>query len=812
MKRLFKVLFILLMVLLTVLAIAVAAGVWHARTKLPQRSGSLALTGLQAPVQVNWDERGVPHLQAQNEADLYRALGFLHAQDRLFQMEMVRRLARGELAEILGPKLVDTDRLFRTLELRSHAEESVKRVDRNSPAWQALLAYLDGINEFQDTRPLPLEFELLGIQPQHYTPVDTLAVAGYLAYSFAAALRTEPVLTYARDQLGPDYLQVFDLDWQPLGVVGPMAQRTRPQRRSPALAQADWSALARVAEVSQQAMDLAGVPLYEGSNAWAISGRRTASGKPLLAGDPHIAFSLPAVWYEAHLNAPGFELYGHFQALNPFALLGHNQQFGWSLTMFQNDDMDLVALKTNPANPRQIAYQGQWVELRSRSELIQVKGAEPVSVTLQRSPHGPVINQAFPDNLGTSPVALWWTYLETENPVMDAFHELNRADTLAKARSAASKIHAPGLNVVWANAAGDIGWWAAAKLVQRPLNVNPSFILDGGTAQADKPGFYRFADNPQEENPARGYIMSANHQPVPRSGVPVPGYYNLYDRARRLDQLLRSRSEGWTPEHSQALQLDVQTDYAARVLRPLLPLLREMARDSVERSLVDQLGEWDGRHEPGSIAPTVYNQFLYELAQAAMADEMGKAQFANLLRTRAIDYALPRLAADPASPWWDNRRTEKKENRNDIVLQAWQATLSHLQELRGVSLPGWTWGKNHTVMHAHPLGRIKPLDLLLNVGPLEAPGGRELPNNLAQPLGPAPWSVTYGPSTRRVIDFAAPARAQGINPVGQSGVLFDAHYKDQAQDYIAGRYHPMHLDAADVNKATRSTLLLLPAP
>ena len=809
MKRLFKVLFVLLMVLLTALAIAVAAGVWHARSKLPQRSGNLALHGLQAPVQVNWDERGVPHLQAQNEADLYRALGFLHAQDRLFQMEMVRRLARGELAEILGPKLLDTDRLFRTLELRAHAEQSIQRADRNSPAWQALLAYLDGINEFQDTRPLPVEFGLLGIQPQHYTPVDTLAVAGYLAYSFAAALRTEPALTYVRDQLGPDYLRVFDLDWQPLGVLGPMAQRPRGQR-PPRLSQTDWQSLARVAEVSQQALELAGVPLFEGSNAWAIAGSRTTSGKPLLAGDPHIAFSLPAVWYEAHLNAPGFELYGHFQALNPFALLGHNQQFGWSLTMFQNDDMDLVALRTNPARSSQVAYQGQWVELRTRTELIQVKGAEPVSVTLQRSPFGPVINQAFPDSVGQAPVALWWTFLESENPVMDAFHELNHADTLAKARSAASKIHAPGLNIVWANAAGDIGWWAAARLVQRPYNVNPTFILDGATAQADKPGFYRFADNPQEENPARGYIMSANHQPVPRSGVPVPGYYNLYDRARRLDQLLRTRSTGWTVEHSQALQLDVTTDYGPRVLGPLLPLLRAMAgEDPVQRALVDQLAVWDGSHGSDSIAPTVFNQFLYELARAAMADEMGP-QFANLLRTRAIDHALPRLVADAASPWWDDRRTGKPENRNDIVQQAWQAALSHLRETRGISLPTWTWGQNHSVVHAHPLGRIKPLDLLFNVGPLPAPGGRELPNNLAQPLGPAPWSVTYGPSTRRVIDFAAPGEARGINPVGQSGVLFDAHYGDQARDYLAGQYHPMHLDAQAVRRATRSTLQLLP--
>jgi penicillin amidase len=808
MKRIAKVLSILLIVLLTAVLVALGAGAWHARGKLPQRSGTLALRDLQAPVQVHWDERGVPHLQAQNQADLYRALGFVHAQDRLFQMEMVRRLARGELAEILGPKLLDTDRLFRTLELRPRAEAMAQRIDRSSPAWLNLQAYLDGINEFQDTRPLPVEFEVLAIQPQPYTAADTLAVAGYLAYSFAAALRTEPALTYIRDQLGTDYLQIFDLDWQPLGVVGPQAQ----QQARPALERADWPALARLSEVSHEALALAGVPPFEGSNAWAIAGTHTSSGKPLLAGDPHIAYSLPAVWYEAHLSAPDFELYGHFQALNPYALLGHNRQFGWSLTMFQNDDMDLVALKVNPADANQVWHQGQWVELQSRREIIAVKDAEPAVLTLRRAPQGPVINQAFPDSLGPTPVAMWWTFLETENPILEAFYELNRADSLPKARSAASKIHAPGLNVVWSSAAGDIGWWAAARLVQRPAGVSPHFILDGGSGQADKPGYYRFADNPQEENPARGYIVSANHQPVPRSGVPVPGYYNLPDRARRLDQLLRQEGARWNLQNSQALQLDEQTDYGPRVLRPLLPLLRELASDSVERALVDQLAEWDGRHHPASIAPTLYNQLVFELAKAALADELGEVQFGNLLRTRAIDHALPRLAADARAPWWDNRRTQQKESRNDIVQQAWRAALEHLQSLRGVALPGWTWGKNHTLTHGHPLGRIKPLDRLLNVGPLPAPGGREIPNNMAHPIGPAPWSVVYGPSTRRLIDFADAGKALGINPVGQSGVWADRHYADQAQDFIAGRYRPMHLLPADVKAATRSTLVLTPAP
>lgn len=802
MKRLGKVLLIGLIFVVTALAIAAGAGVWYARSKLPTRSGTLVLKDLQAPVQVRWDERGVPHIQAKNETDLYRALGFVHAQDRLFQFEVMRRLAKGELAEIFGASLLDNDRLFRTLGLRAQAERMVEQMDRNSPAWKSLEAYLDGVNEYQDTRPHPLEFDLLKIQPQPFTPADVMSITGYTAYSFAAALRTEPALTYVRDQLGANYLQVFDLDWHPEGVL---AQTPRP-RSSPA----DWQALQRVAEVSDQALTLAGLPLFEGSNAWVLSGARTRSGKPQLAGDPHIAFSLPAVWYEAHLQTPDFELYGHFQALNPYALLGHNTRFGWTLTMLQNDDMDLVRLQTNPANPKQIAYQGQWVALTQTQETIAVKDEDPVTITLQQSPYGPVINQAFPEHLGKTPVALWWTFLQPNNTVVQGFHALNRAENLSLAREAASQIGAPGVNVVWANAQGDIAWWAAAKLVQRPLGVNPSFILDSAKGEAEKPGYYRFIDNPQEENPARGYIVSANHQPVPRSGVPVPGYYNPPDRARRITQLLQQKSSGWELTDHQAIQLDAQTQQPLRILQPLLPLLARAAEDSIEQSLVGQLAEWNGQHDPGSIAPTVYHQLHYELLRAAMADEMG-AFFTPLLRTRLIDITLQRLANQDDSPWWDNVKTAEKETRSDTVAKAWRATIKHLNKTYGTSLASWTWGHAHTLTHTHPLGRVKPLNFLFNVGPLEAPGGREIINNMAHNPGPGPWAVSYGPSTRRLIDFASPGKAVGINPVGQSGAWLDTHYADQAQNYLAGRYQPMHLDEADVRKSTRSTLQLQPA-
>ncbi|WP_350298457.1 penicillin acylase family protein [Pseudomonas putida] len=782
---------------LTLLAVVVtvaagASGYWYVQGKLPQREGEVAVAGLQAPVSVRYDARGVPHLQAQSEPDLYRALGYVHAQDRLFQMEILRRLARGELAEVLGDKLLPTDTLFRSLRIREQAALMAKRQDPQAPAWQALQAYLDGVNSWQASHPKPTEFDLLGITPRPFTAEDTLSIAGYLAYSFAAAFRTEPALTYIRDQLGPDYLKIFDLGWQPEGALG-----------TP-LAAADWQSLETLARLSDEALGDAGIPQFEGSNAWAVAGSRTRSGKPLLAGDPHISFAVPAVWYEAELSAPGFNLYGYFQALNPFALLGHNRDFGWSLTMFQNDDVDLIAEKTNPANADQVMVDGQWRTLEKTEQQIAIKGEQPVTINLRRSPHGPIVNEVLGATAGATPIAMWWAFLETENPILEGFYQLNRADTLGKMREAAAKVQAPGLNFVWANARGDIGWWAAAKLPIRPDGVNPAFILDGASSQADKPGFYPFSVNPQQENPASGYIVSANYQPP--AVVPIPGYYNLADRGRQLDRQLANPEVKWDMQNSQALQLDTASDYGPRTLAPLLATLRQIAQGDDEEELVEQLAAWRGDYPLGSTSATLFNQFLYELAYAALHDELGDTWFPVLISTRAIDAALPRLAADAESPWWNTRGANQRTDRSSIVREAWQKSLGHLRDTLGKDPASWQWGKAHTLTHNHPLGVKKPLNLLFNVGPFAAPGTHEVPNNLSAKISSAPWPVTYGPSTRRLIDFADAGQALTINPVGQSGVPFDRHYADQAEGYVQGQYQRAQMGVIPA----QSTLRLVP--
>lgn len=789
-----------LTILVFIIAILIGGGVWYVHSKQPQRDGELSLTGLQAPVTVRYDERGVPHIQAENEADLYRALGYVQAQDRLFQMEMMRRLARGELAEVLGPKLVATDKLFRSLRIREQADTYVARHDKNTPTWKALQAYLEGINQFQVTHPKPLEFDVLGIPQRPFTAEDTLSVGGYLAYSFAAAFRTEPLLTYVRDELGPQYLKVFDLDWHPQGVLN----------QAPTLSSNDWKSLNQLAFLSNQALERTGLPQFEGSNAWAVSGNRTTSGKPLLAGDPHIRFSVPAAWYEAHLSSPGFELYGHHQPLNPFAFLGNNMDFGWSLTMFQNDDLDLIAEKTNPENPNQVWYHGQWTDMTTSQQQIAVKGEAPQTLTLRSSPHGPIVNDVMGVAASATPVAMWWSFLESENPILEGLYEANRADTLDKMRAAAEKIQSPGLNIVWANAKGDIGWWAAAQLPIRPEGVNPNYILDGSTEQADKLGFYPFSANPQEENPARGYIVSANFQPVSPTGLQIPGYYNLADRGQQLNRQLSDERVKWNLDNSKALQLGTETDYAARVLTPLIPVLREVITDPEEKALVERLANWKGDYPVNSVGATLFNQFLSDLTEEAFHDELGDGLFETLLSTRVIDAALPRLASDASSPWWNNRNSPFEESRAETVKVAWHATVSHLKSTYGLNADEWVWGKAHTLVHAHPLGTQKPLDQLFNVGPFAAPGTHEVPNNLSARIGPAPWPVNYGPSTRRLIDFADPAHALGINPVGQSGVLFDKHYSDQAQTYISGGYVPQHMSEEDVAKHAEGTLRLVP--
>jgi len=796
-----KALKISLASLIGVILVIAAIAFFYLNSRQPQRSGELKLPGLTHSVAVHFDKWAIPHIYAQTEKDAFYALGYLHAQERLFHMEILRRLAKGQLSEILGPKLVSTDKLFRTLRLKQFGQEYLRHQDLKSRPWIVAKAYVDGINRFMKTGPKPVEFTILGIPNTPFTVSDIVSLAGYMSYSFAAGFKTDPVLTFIRDKLGDQYLKGMGYrlaEEPPLKLLSGTQQSLREIAGLVADIEAKYSP----------------VGFFEGSNAWVVSGKMTKSGKPLFAGDPHIAFSCPSVWYEAHMVTPGFELYGHYLSGSPFALLGMNHKIAWTLTMFQNDDLDMFRETANPENPDQVWSDGKWVDLKIETETIKVKGRDDIQLKVRRSKHGPILNDVI-DTIEDEkePVALSWAFYDFKNDMGAGYYGIAHAGNAFEAREAVRLLKAPGLNFVLADATGNIAWWASGTIPIRPGHVDPNFILDGASGKDDYLGVYSFDKHPQIINPSSGMIVSANHQPQDFGTGVVPGYYNLSNRAKRIEHLLEKKESGWTAEDMKAIQLDTRSNFALGIRDGVAGVLETTAvvhGDQLSTRAFELLKAWNGDHSLKSVGPTIFHTLNYNLIEMIYKDELGETLFKAFLRTRLPDRSIEKIVNRKNSIWWDNIKTEKKETREDIMSAAWQKTLAHLKNLVGQDPATWHWGRVHTVEYVHPIGRRKPFDRIFNIGPFKAEGSREVPNFMGFALTQAPHKVVIGPSTRRIVDMAKPENSLGINPTGQSGYFFNKNYADQAKRYIHGQYRRQLIDNKEIQAAKVSTLTLNP--
>jgi penicillin amidase len=773
-----KILKITFLSLLIFLLIASASAYFYLESILPIRSGELNMPGLIAKVEVIFDRWGIPHIYAENETDAYMTLGFVHAQDRLFQMEMLRRIGNGQLAEILGPDLVVTDKFFRTLRIKQFSKEYIDSLPKDTKPFKAFEAYIDGINRFIEIGSTPIEFHILGIPKKPFTTADSISVGGYMAYSFAAAFKTDTLLTFIRNQYGPEYLK--DLDYT-VGNAFTMKQNI-DLYRFPGEIKALSLGIEKVRDI---------LGSFEGSNAWVISGKRSKSGKPILANDPHIDFAAPSVWYEAHLVTPGFEIYGHHIAAFPVALLGHNRQMGWGLTMFKNDDVDFFREKINPDNPNQVWFKDRWEDLKIETEIIKVKGGEDVTLKVKRSKHGPLVSDVIYEFKDTKdPISMWWAYLEKSNRMVDGFYDLAHSKSVEDSANAASKIHAAGLNILYGDRDGNIGWWGVGKIPSRPNHVNSKFVLDGRSGKDEYLGFWDFSQNPQLINPSSGIIVSANNQPEDQGNGIVPGYYNISDRALRIRELLEKKNK-WTPEEMKKIQLDTTTNLNFFVRTQIVPVLetnQKISQNPVAKKALEIFREWEGNHDFKTVGPTLFFQFLYDFIEFTFKDELGDNYFNALLRTKMLRKTLYKILKNPRSLWWDDINTDKKEKFEEIVIDAWMKTVRVLKENLGNDPEKWYWEKVHTLEHVHLIGRKKPFDIIFNIGPFEVEGAMEILNNFGFVLSSGHHKVDYGPSTRRIIDFADPENSFGINPLGQSGYFWDKHYKDQAKMLVRGEY------------------------
>lgn len=791
-KTLFLILFILM-----------AAGFWGGRefvdSRLPVIEGTLAVPGISDEVRVVRDRWGVPHIRAGNGKDAYFALGFTMAQDRLYQMELQRRLSRGELAEIFGPDLLDVDKKFRTLMLRHRAEAYLDREDRINPdALKYLDAFLEGVNHFVAQDRLPLEYTLLGTAPRPFTRLDAVSAMGYMAYSFANGIKRDSLYTILESRLSKTDLDLLFPEYtrnnrhtvmEPQGLTqAPAARAGNGHPVPPAAADGITDFLVSFQRILDKTAAIC--PPFTGSNSWVLAPEKTSTGHTLLANDPHISIANPGVWYEAHVQYPGYENYGYHLPLLPFPMLAHNSVKAWALTMFANDDMDLYAETFHPTDPGQVRFKGRWARVREIRETIRVKGGEDVPHTIRVTPHGPVISD-FLEGYSGPPVALSWVYHKLDNPILDVVYDIGRVNTMSAFRTAVSRLAAPGLNFSYIDRDGNIAWWAAGRLPIRPAHVSGKKIHDGGSGHDEYTGYLPFDRNPQMENPDNGMIITANNLstmvPIDPIGT-LTGYFSPSDRAARIYELLSTRDK-WDMTGLKKIQTDTRLFAGPAMARDILATLapEKPSFSDPETGAFKALSAWDGFMGIDSTGGTVFQFATYHIMKQALTPALGPDLFkAYINQSDHWDFLKEFLALETTAngPGSGNAPKTKAE----IVRTGFREAVRELVGKLGVDPAKWEWGSVHTIEFVHSMGRKKPLDFFYNIGPFPSPAGFTAVNKLKSKLGNHDYKVTSNPSTRRLIDCRDPDNTWSILPTGNSGNFRSPFYKDQARMYITGQY------------------------
>lgn len=787
-------------VLLTLILLIVISGYVFVQLHKPDYSGEKKLPKLQNEVQVYFDEYGVPHIYGETEEDAFRALGYVHAQDRLWQMELLRRIGSGGLSQVFGKDLIGTDKFFLSLGIDEASEKAVSKLDMNGDAATIMQAYLDGLNQFVEEGPTPIEFYLTGIDKTEFTITDVYNIMGYMAFSFAMGHKTDPLLSNIKDKLGLEYLK-------DLAIHSDTSTVWIKNFKNNPVDSVGNSVTALVTE----ALGKVNLPLFEGSNSWVLAPAKTKNGKVIFANDPHIGFAQPSVWYEAHVETPTYSKYGYHIAGIPFPVLGHNRDIAYGMTMFENDDVDFYFEENNPENADQYRLNGTWAEYESVTKTIKVKDSSDIKFTFKKSVHGPILNGIADQIQGERPVSMYWVYTQEENTVVDAFYEISHATNLGEFTSALPKIHAPGLNIMYGDAEGNIGWFATAKLWQVPDSVNTKLVFDASNKPSDTREFLDFEKNPQAVNPPWNYVYSANNQPDSISGMLYPGYYLPENRAKRIVQLLDPKSD-WDSNDVSSMILDVNSPVHLEIAQDLMGAIKIKEVSDKETKVLDALKAWDGIYSLDNESGTIYTRWVYQVLENIFEDELGAEQFEQLLATHVLKRTIAPIIESDTSVWWDDVSTpEILEQRSDIIKKSLVEAIGSLESDFGPDIAQWTWNKVHTLEHGHPIGQVDALRSLFNVGPFPIEGTREVINNLAFPYDSTGlYKVSSGPSTRRIVDFSDVENSISILPTGQSGNPFSEHYKDQAEMYVNGEFRKMMMNEEEIRSTKKSVLIFSP--
>jgi penicillin amidase len=778
-SRTYKILSILFISILSIALIFSISFYFFLKKEVPMYHGELSLLRLKSRVEVKTDKFGIPHIFANSNEDAFRTLGYVIASERLFQMEMQRRMAYGELSELFGDVTLSSDKLFKTLGIRHSISQMIRnKIAKKEIDTQMLSraqAFYDGVNQFQSSGNLPIEFKILNIKPRPFSIYDGYTFIGLMSFSFGISTNQEPLLTSLKAKLGKDLVNEMRNESHALNSKG----------ANPVVYNNYRSILTKTISELEN-----GFNLFDGSNGWLLSGKKTINGKNILANDPHITFSHPGVWFEAHIKTPDYESYGHFLSILPFPVLSHNTKFGWGLTMSLVDDMDLFLEKINFSNYT-YKFKNQDLELIRRHETIKVKNSKDVNLTIFSTHHGPLLDEFFSEN-EKKHLSLSWAFLSPENDPLNALYRMGIAKDINEFKFAVSLGVAPGLNILYADK-DNIGWWMFGE-IRHKSNPDSDFILDGSSGNDELSRALSFDEKPHLENPTSGVIVSANSRPLDLPGD-IRGDWQPNDRFSTITKLLESKSK-LSIDDVKTIQISNLNNENKLIINKLIPFLNRPINWSGDdgEKILDLLTKWDLVSNEDSLAPTIYYSWSREFTRLVLSD-LTDDEFQSFSKTPNSWIFFKRLVLNEKSLWWN------KLSRKDVINKSFIKTLEILKKDLGSNYLNWQWGRIHQLELIHPIGKLKPFNLLFNLGPEPIGGAYNEINNLKPSGFSEGFKVKAGPSVRRVIEFGEQVNAFSVLPSGNSGHILSPYYKNQFKMYQMGNFHKDFLTKKELEQA-----------
>jgi len=773
-KRIFTILIALIVITLAIGMIYLN----NLKTRaVPNYNTDVDLENLSDQVTVYRDSLGIPHIYAQNDLDLYRTIGYVMAQDRLWQMDLLRRITTGRLAEVLDPGLVDADQLFRALRFSKKSEMVISKTDPEVIA--CMEAYCDGVNQFiaKHQKKLPFEFAMLGYKPDAWELVHSINLIGYMHWDLALGWGTEMTLYKLQQVLDSARFQELlpDMDYQETHVYPGLSCHGESLELESAM------------DDAIQLVEDLGLEVFQGSNNWAVTGTRSKTGMPLLSNDMHLGLMAPGIWYPMHQVVEGsFNITGEVLPGQPYVVAGHNQDIAWGFTNVMLDDTDFYIETINPADSNQYKLDGEWKDMELVEEKIFVKGQEEALTRVNRYTHrGPVIStfKGVDDRV----ISMRWQGNEYSNEFR-TLHLLRSAGNWDEFRFALSTFYV-GQNVVYADRFGNIGMQTAAGIPIR--KGSPIMVYPGDTSLCDWTGQVPFEELPYTFNPECGYVSSANNRTV---GDDYPYYistwFALPNRIGRIREMLESQTLFGVEDFKRMLR-DQNSHFARKMTPVYLDALKGNTEGFHKRAFLE-LENWDYNMEASSSAALIFEIMWLELNSAMFEDELGEKLYPALRGTNIIPRNLiNKILSTGESTWCDDVRTVGvTETFNDNIQTAFANAVDTIASMYGEDPESWRWGDLHKVSLMHPMGGVAIVDKLFGVnrGPYSVGGSFHTVCPYSYPLGKS-FVANHGASERHIYNTANWDKSLTVIPTGTSGVPASTHYLDQTDMYVNNQYH-----------------------